>query len=259
MGLAASLAPACASLASAEPSYVVEQRLRTLVRAPPRTSVARLPVCHDDGVDITVLGANGNVGQVVVREALGRGHRVVALVHNSDPFEDDAALTVITGDVRDAATMRKVAADSGAVISCLGTFTRKSGGVLGPAMSALVEAGGPGGGGPVVTLTGAAAITADGGLQPRARLYRAVLQVMDRAAVADSEAHLATLRSSSLAWTTLCAPSITAEGDGEYRLDPTMPSLRRSTSRLAVARALLDVAADAAAHARGAVGIHPPR
>lgn len=57
-------------------------------------------------MNITVFGANGRVGTLVVRRALDQGHRVQAFVHSRDPFDQHPQLTVRAGDVTDAAAVR---------------------------------------------------------------------------------------------------------------------------------------------------------
>lgn len=56
-------------------------------------------------VRITVFGASGKVGGLVVQDALGRGHAVQAFVHSRDPFEGQEEVTVITGEVADTAAV----------------------------------------------------------------------------------------------------------------------------------------------------------
>ncbi|MFE2109621.1 NAD(P)-dependent oxidoreductase [Kitasatospora sp. NPDC059463] len=60
---------------------------------------------------ITVFGASGNVGSRVVAEAAARGHRVTAVLRDpSRPHRFPATVGTATGDARDPADVRRLAA-----------------------------------------------------------------------------------------------------------------------------------------------------
>ncbi|MCC3771967.1 NAD(P)-dependent oxidoreductase [Streptomyces sp. UNOC14_S4] len=70
---------------------------------------------------IALFGANGNIGQRILREALDRGHQVTAVVR--DPAKvtvTHPALTVVTGDVLDPASVAKAAEGQDVVVSAVG-------------------------------------------------------------------------------------------------------------------------------------------
>ena len=50
---------------------------------------------------ITVFGAAGKTGRLVVERALGHGHDVTAFVHNTPLAIEHPALTIVQGDIRD--------------------------------------------------------------------------------------------------------------------------------------------------------------
>lgn len=209
-------------------------------------------------MDLAVFGANGRVGQLVVRRALDSGHRVLAFVHSRDPFPSQDRLRVIAGEVTDGGAVLAVLAaleGGGAVISTLGAFRRGTGPVLTPGMQSITAAMKRTGVRRLVTLTGAALSLPDQRPGLRVRLNKLILTTMDREAVADSEGHLEVLRHTDLEWTTVCAPTIRAEGPSGYRLDATMPLLTGSISGPAVAASLVDLAATGE-RAREIVGIH---
>ena len=71
---------------------------------------------------ILVLGASGGVGRIVVEQALGHGHDVTAFVRDPGRFAvSDPRLTVVTGDVTDAAAVRAAMDGTDTVISALGS------------------------------------------------------------------------------------------------------------------------------------------
>lgn len=206
---------------------------------------------------IAVFGANGNVGRQLVADALASGLSVTAFVHSTDPFAAHTELTVVQGDVADAGAVCDALQDVNAVVSTLGTFGRKRGGVLAPATHTIVHEMQALNLRRVVTLTGGAAVESGRGLQLRGRTNRLILQLMDRPAVRDSETHLRLLRASGLDWTTVLAPKISDDGDPRFRLDRATPVLTAAVSRAAVSAALMDLATTDS-YLASTIGIHPP-
>lgn len=75
-------------------------------------------------MNLLIFGASGQTGQLVVREALSRGHRVSAFVR--DPAKLDVAhdgLRSIRGDVADASAVALAVQGHDAVVSTLGVGT----------------------------------------------------------------------------------------------------------------------------------------
>ena len=54
---------------------------------------------------IALIGATGNIGTEIAKEALGRGHEVTAIVRNVDKVPAQAGLTARQGDVNDRAVL----------------------------------------------------------------------------------------------------------------------------------------------------------
>ncbi|MET7987320.1 MULTISPECIES: NAD(P)H-binding protein [unclassified Streptomyces] len=79
---------------------------------------------------LTVLGATGGIGQEIVRQALGAGHQVTAVVR--DPARltvTGAGLEVFRADLTDPGPLRPAVAGRHAVLSGLGARSRKDAGV----------------------------------------------------------------------------------------------------------------------------------
>jgi putative NADH-flavin reductase len=89
-------------------------------------------------MQVTILGANGRVGQEVVRICLERGHQVVALAHSHDPFTPQLGLIVLKGDIYKAGDIATAVQGSQAVISTLGSWGTKDKNVLESAMQQLI-------------------------------------------------------------------------------------------------------------------------
>jgi putative NADH-flavin reductase len=70
---------------------------------------------------ITVFGASGAIGRLVVQKLLSDGHEVVAYVRRAEAFPGPVAgLSVVVGSLADEPLVRRAVTGSGAVISALG-------------------------------------------------------------------------------------------------------------------------------------------
>lgn len=69
---------------------------------------------------IALYGATGTIGSRVLREALGRGHEVTAVVRDPARFTGAPAAAVLPGDVLDPASVAAVAAGQDVVVSAVG-------------------------------------------------------------------------------------------------------------------------------------------
>lgn len=208
-------------------------------------------------MNITVLGANGNVGKLVVDRALRRGHHVHAFVHSLNPFEPHVRLTISAGDVADLDSVDTALTKAEAVISTLGTFRRGTGPVLTPGLATVSTVMQHSGCDRLVVLTGAGVHAPGRRGSARTRLNRLILSMMDRSAVADAEEALGVVDAANLAWTAVCAATISAEGPTGYRLTDQMPSLLSKVPGPAVAACLVDLAVQDST-GKPVLGIHEP-
>ncbi|MER6573703.1 NAD(P)-binding oxidoreductase [Streptomyces sp. NPDC001093] len=81
-------------------------------------------------MNLTVFGATGGIGREIVRQALGAGHRVTAVVR--DPARLDVtgdALEVFRADLTDPEELRAAVRGRDAILSGLGARSRKDAGV----------------------------------------------------------------------------------------------------------------------------------
>ena len=70
---------------------------------------------------IALIGANGNVGKVILKEALLRGHQVTGIVHNISKVESTQNnLKFIEGDIFDEERLSKAIEGNDIVISAFG-------------------------------------------------------------------------------------------------------------------------------------------
>lgn len=70
---------------------------------------------------ILVLGATGGTGREIVREAVSKGHSVVALVRSKAKAQDLAGVQLVEGDARNEDALFRALEGCSAVISSLGT------------------------------------------------------------------------------------------------------------------------------------------
>lgn len=74
-------------------------------------------------MNITILGASGQTGLELVRQALAAGHQVTALARAPEAFPvADPALSIAAGDARVPADLAKALAGQDAVLSALGSM-----------------------------------------------------------------------------------------------------------------------------------------
>ena len=75
----------------------------------------------EENMNVAIFGATGRTGQVVLDEALKRGHTVVAFARNPEKIAiDHETLRVVAGDVLDLTTVEKAIEGQDAVVSVLG-------------------------------------------------------------------------------------------------------------------------------------------
>ncbi len=75
---------------------------------------------------LTIVGAAGRTGSLVVEQALAAGHTVTAFVHHRDEYKPPTATTgihVAEGDSTDLAAVSAAIAGSTAVLDCIGGTT----------------------------------------------------------------------------------------------------------------------------------------
>lgn len=72
---------------------------------------------------IALLAASGNIGQRILREALQRGHQVVAVVRDPSKISPAESLTVAQADFQNVTSVATAIAGSDAVVSAYGSHT----------------------------------------------------------------------------------------------------------------------------------------
>lgn len=189
---------------------------------------------------ITVFGASGNVGRLVVSEALLRGYFVTAFVHHHANLDEHPNLHIVQGDIHNRADIDAAITDSQAVISALGSWHTKEKDILSKATTHIVPAMKAAGVDRIITLTGADARARGDDKDIIHRLSHAAISVFAGKILRDGENHIAILEKSDLDWTVVRSPIMTSSRSESYTLSAKRPKPWRTVSRRSVANALLN-------------------
>jgi len=192
---------------------------------------------------LTVFGASGRTGRLVVRHALDAGHDVTAVVR--DPARlpiHDSSLDVVTADVTDPDALRPALQGRDAAISAIGATTRKDAGIAASATEAILDGLHRAGVHRFVAVSASPLAPPPVGER---FFWRAVitpmLQSIYRDVYADLASMEAALRDSGIDWTVVRPPRLTnGKPTGRYRtrIDGNVPK-GRSISRGDLAAAIL--------------------
>jgi putative NADH-flavin reductase len=188
---------------------------------------------------ITVFGASGRVGQLVVARLLGEGHTVTAFVHSRNPFEGQP-VTVVQGEIDDSTAVARALSGSDAVISTLGSWGTKNKNILTTGMQTIIPLMEEQGIIRIITLTGSDAQWSQDKLNSINKLSHAILGLIAPKILADGETHLRLLEASSLDWTTVRSPTMTSSSSDTYTLRLKARSPLAWIPRAAVVKALVD-------------------
>ncbi|MCX5379005.1 NAD(P)-dependent oxidoreductase [Streptomyces sp. NBC_00091] len=211
---------------------------------------------------ITVFGATGGVGREVVRQALGAGHEVTAVVRDParlDVPAHDRLRVAVVADLTDEDALVPVLAGREAVVSALGPANNKQARltpIAGPALRAIVSAMDRAG---VSRLSAVSAAPLAPDAPEDGALVRWVVYPLLRRALRDLYADLAVMEAaigaSRAQWTVVRPPRLlNRPRTGTYRraLDANVPG-GKVIARADVADALLTTLTDpsTAGHALG--------
>jgi putative NADH-flavin reductase len=168
---------------------------------------------------ITVFGATGRTGRPLVRQALSRGHDVVAFARSPETLDIvDDALTVVAGDAYSGDGVAEAVAGSDAVVSVLGQTSDGPDDLLTVAGDHIFDAMAEAGVDRLVTLVGAGVRDEGESVPFSGKVMGTVLKFVAREVLADAETHVERVRASETRWTVVRAPRLTnGAGTGEYR------------------------------------------
>jgi uncharacterized protein YbjT (DUF2867 family) len=200
-------------------------------------------------MNLTVLGATGRTGRLVVERALASGHTVSALVRSPEKLTaSDSKLRVVTGEATDTSAVSRALEGADAVISTLGG----NGSVITDSTPAIIAAAHQTGVSRLVVLSSF--------FVERDRLdalTRLLTRIAMGAKIKDKRAGEQVLRQSDLEWTIVYASLLTdgpASGSVAVLPERAKRTLSQKISRADVAAWMVQ-AATGAQHIRHSVGI----
>ena len=169
---------------------------------------------------IALFGATGKTGSRVLARAVAAGHEVQVLVRDPSklgPVSDQ--VTVVPGDVLDAAAVDRTVAGADVVLSVFGQVKGSPRDLQARGTLLIIEAMKRHDISRVVTLSGGGLRAPQDRPKLPDRMIRAALKLMAGHVLADAEGHLAVLAESGVDWTVVRGPRLTEEpGRGRYRV-----------------------------------------
>jgi putative NADH-flavin reductase len=201
-----------------------------------------------DGMQLAVFGATGRTGRPLVRQALERGHDVVAFARDPDDLADfeDSALTVVQGDAYTGEGVGDAVAGADAVVSVLGQSSSGPDDLLTVAGDHVLAAMADAGVSRYVTLVGAGVREDGETVTVSGKAMGTLLRLLAKEVLADAETHVDHVRATDMDWTVVRAPRLVdGDGTGEYRAGDVALGFE-SVARTDVARFVLDLLADEA-------------
>lgn len=191
-------------------------------------------------MQVTVFGASGHVGSLVVEELLNQGHDVNAFVHSDATLLKGSGLKIIKGDIYNAKDVMNALAGSHAVISALGSWGTPRKDILASGMNNIIPAMEQAEITRIISLTGADARDKGDIISPIHRLSHFGIGLIARKVLKDGESHVRMLRGSNLKWTVIRSPVMNGKGSSFYNLTSKRPMPWRTINRHAVAKAMVD-------------------
>jgi putative NADH-flavin reductase len=190
-------------------------------------------------MQITVFGANGKVGRLVVETALAKDYQVVAFVHNKSNLPPHKNLRIYKGDVYNPGQVAGAIKGSEAALSALASWGTPKKDVLTVWAQQITQAATQHGLRRVISVTGADARDAGDADGLIHLLTHFAFGLIARRILADGEKHMQILRASNLEWTTVRSPVMNGKG-GRYLLTLKRPKPWQTITRQSVAEAMIE-------------------
>lgn len=206
---------------------------------------------------LTVFGATGGVGQEIVRQALGAGHEVTAVVR--DPARllvTGSGLEVVRSDLSGSEAVRPAVAGRDAVLSGLGARSRKDAGVATRLTRTVLGAMEAEGVRRLLVVSAAPVGPEPENAGPLDRAVRGIVSAVLKDVYADLREMEAELARSDTDWTVVRPPRLQDKPvTGRYRtVVGGFPARGRFLGRADVAHAMLAMTEDATTVGQG-VGV----
>ena len=194
---------------------------------------------------VTVFGANGRIGRLVVAALQAQNIRVIAAVHNRHVFTESDSLRVVKMDIYDSESVARALQGSNIVISTLGSWGTKRKDVLTVGMKNIVTAMQQQSISRIISLTGAESRAPGDKLGLIHRAMHLALSIMAGKILRDGEAHITLLANSQLNWTVIRSPIMSdSKRAGHGQLTLSRPYPWQLISRHCVVDSIVSCAVD---------------
>ncbi|MEI8187562.1 MAG: NAD(P)H-binding protein [Candidatus Saccharibacteria bacterium] len=189
---------------------------------------------------ITVLGASGKIGQLLVKELLSKNYKLKVFVHLSNPFAESKNLKIIKGDINIATDIDRAIMGSDLVISTLGSWGTKSKDILTSAMENIIPSMMNQKVQRIISLTGADARMDKDKETMISSISHIIFSILAGKILVDGERHIKLLEGSNLDWTVIRSPRMTnSSAENGYKLNKIYPMPWESIPRQCVVNAII--------------------
>jgi putative NADH-flavin reductase len=192
---------------------------------------------------LTVFGATGGTGKLVVEQALAAGHEVTALARDPGKLPQHPKLRVVKGSLADASAIEAAVSGSDAVISALGPRSNDPVFEISQGMEKIVAAMKKCGVRRIVMTAGMGVAAPDDQPNIINKAISAMLALAAKNVAEDMRRAVATAQNSGLDYTVLRAPRLTDKpGGGPVKVGYVGKGVGFDLSRADFAKALVEAA-----------------
>jgi len=191
---------------------------------------------------VMVVGSNGRIGRLVVRNLVSNHHQVLAIINQHDQFvPNDQLVSKIKIKLDDHQRLEDLIKDCDAVISVVSSWKTAKKNSLTFVMNNLVPILNHYPNKRLISLTGSDARMEGDKFDLINFFFHPFLKLVAKKVLLDSENHLKILLNSKINWTVLRSPTMKNGNNNHYRLDINhRPPIWNLVNRKAVAKALCD-------------------
>lgn len=158
---------------------------------------------------LAIFGGSGATGKLLVNQALAAGYAVVALVRTPAKLGiEHQNLTVVQGDILDAAQVEAVVEGADVVLSALGPTENRPTFTISQGMQHILAAMQKHDVGRIIVATGAGVRDPKDKPTVVDRIFALLLRLLSKHVVADMERTVALVRNSDRAWTVVRVPRL---------------------------------------------------
>lgn len=193
-------------------------------------------------MNVMVIGANGKIGRLVVKNLIAKNHHVLAIINQHDQFIPNNSLVIkIKLKLNDYQQLERLIKESDAVISVVSSWKTVEKNSLTFVMNNLVPILNQYPNKRLISLTGSDSRIERDNFNLINFFFHPFLNLIAKKVLFDSENHLKILLNSNTNWTALRSPTMKNGQSDHYRLDNNhRPGIWHLVNREAVARALTD-------------------